>query len=161
MEIKTRCIEESDIHLLPSLLYDAIFIPEGVERPQEDIINRPELSCYFEAFGESGDYCLIAEFDNEVVGACWVRLFKGIQKGYGYINDDIPELCMSVFPVFRNKGIGTKLFTQMLADLKIQGYAEVSLSVDKANYAYRMYMRFGFSIHHEDDKSATMIKSLP
>ncbi len=67
---------------------------------------------------------------------------------------------MSVKENYRNLGIGAKLLTSMLEKLKQLKYEQVSLSVDKDKYAFRMYQRFEFEVVHSDEKSATMIKKL-
>jgi ribosomal protein S18 acetylase RimI-like enzyme len=48
----------------------------------------------------------------------------------------------------------------MLEKLTQLKYKQVSLSVDKENYAFGMYQRFEFEVVHSDEKSATMIKKL-
>jgi len=40
------------------------------------------------------------------------------------------------------------------------GYKRVSLSVNKVNYAYRLYQKFGFIDYKNDKDSVTMIKYL-
>jgi GNAT superfamily N-acetyltransferase len=71
--------------------------------------------------GRKGDRALIAfNKDNQPVGAAWYRLFKENQKGYGYVDDNTPELGIAVIDAERGKGIGTllikKLFEQALKD---------------------------------------------
>lgn len=64
-------------------LYEAIFIPEGHSAPSKDIINLPELQVYVKDFGEyKDDFCLVAQVENEIVGAVWVR----IMNDYGHID---------------------------------------------------------------------------
>ena len=68
-------------------MYEAIFIPEGVSAPPKDIIKQPELQVYVKNFGEDkGDLCLVAQVENEIVGAVWVR----IMNDYGHIDDETP-----------------------------------------------------------------------
>ena len=51
MEYTIRKIKESEYPLLDTFLYEAIFIPEGVEAPPRDIIYQPELQVYVKEFG--------------------------------------------------------------------------------------------------------------
>ena len=51
MEIRRLKIEEAAV--LKDFLYEAIFIPEGVEPPARDIVELPELRIYYEDFGSS------------------------------------------------------------------------------------------------------------
>ena len=43
-----REIRDNEIELLQDFLYEAIFIPEGVEPPDREIIEQPELKLYYE-----------------------------------------------------------------------------------------------------------------
>ena len=53
--------------LLNDFLYEAIFIPEGVEAPPKEIINAPELQIYVQDFGkQEGDICFVAEVDKKI-----------------------------------------------------------------------------------------------
>ena len=66
-----RNIRGNEIDLLKDFLYEAIYIPEGVEPPNKDIIEKPELRVYTDGFGSNkGDYCLVAETDDKVVRGC-------------------------------------------------------------------------------------------
>lgn len=57
-----RNIRKSEIGLLKDFLYEAVFVPEGVESPPRDIVERPELRVYTDDFGtREGDNCLVAE----------------------------------------------------------------------------------------------------
>ncbi len=159
-EMTIRDLEPGEVSSLEDFMYDAIFIPEGVERPAREIIYLPELACYFRDFGREHDHCLVAEIGGELVGAVWTRLYHETRKGYGYVDDHTPEVSMSVKTPFRQKGFGTRLLTAMLKKLQQAGYQQVSLSVDEANYAYRMYQKAGFVTVASDGISATMIKRL-
>ena len=44
--MKMRRLKEDENDLLKEFLYEAIFIPEGVEPPERSIIERPELALY-------------------------------------------------------------------------------------------------------------------
>ena len=65
--IRKLCTEEAG--LLKDFLYEAIFIPEGVEPPPRDIGERSERRIYYEYCGRgAADQCLVAEADGHVVG---------------------------------------------------------------------------------------------
>ena len=150
--IRKLSIEESD--LLKDFLYEAIFIPEGVEAPARDIVQRPELRIYYDDFGSRpGDHCFAAETEGNVVGAVWTR----IMNDYGHVDDETPSFAISLLPDFRNKGIGTRLMREMLSLLKECGYKQASLAVQKANYAVRMYKEVGFEIIDENEEEFIMV----
>lgn len=160
MAINIRPIQAHEFSFLEEMLYEAIFIPEGKERPPISIVKLPELACYYENFGRKHDICFLAANNSELIAAIWIRLFTVHRKGYGYVDDNTPELCMSVKPPYRNNGIGTQLMKLMLEELVKCEYEKVSLSVDKINYALKMYEKFGFKFHSETDDSYTLVKQL-
>jgi len=138
-----REIQAEEIPLLDDFLYEAIFIPEGVEAPPRDIIFQEDLQVYVRDFGRRpDDHCLLAEVDGKIVGAVWVR----VMDDYGHIDDQTPSLAISLYKDYRNQGIGTQLLRRMLDLLREKGYRQVSLSVQKANYALRMYQKAGFEV---------------
>lgn len=154
MTYNIREISKSEYKVLEDFLYEAIFIPEGVEAPPKEIIYKPELQVYIKDFGtQNGDYCLVAEVNNKIVGAVWVR----IMNDYGHIDNQTPSFAISIYKDFRNNGIGTALMKNMLALLKNQGYKRASLAVQKANYAVKMYKNVGFEIIDENDEEYIMI----
>lgn len=102
-DITIRELGTGEVSCLEDFMYDAIFIPEGVERPAREIIHLPELACYFQGFGREHDYCLVAESEGELVGAIWTRLFPETRKGYGYVDAHTPEVSMSVKTALRQR----------------------------------------------------------
>ena len=149
-----RPIQEDETPVLSQFLYEAIFIPEGVAAPPQSIIENEDLQVYVRNFGhEPDDRCLVAECDGKIVGAVWTR----IMHDYGHISDDTPSLAISLYKEYRNKGIGTELLKRMIALLQNDGYPQVSLSVQKANYAVRMYRKSGFEVLQETDEELIMV----
>lgn len=152
-----RALREKEKELLKDFLYEAIFIPEGVEAPDRDIIEKPELRIYYEDFGKgTADHCLVAEDEGKVIGAVWTR----IMNDYGHIDDKTPSFAISLYRECRGRGIGTKLMQEMLNLLKEKGYKRASLAVQKANYAVRMYKKVGFEIVDENEEEYIMVCSL-
>ena len=152
-----RHIKAEESNLLKVFLYEAIFIPEGVEPPPAEIVERPELKIYYEDFGSGkADHCIVADEDGKVVGAVWTR----IMNDYGHVDDDTPSFAISLFKEYRGQGIGTKLRREMLALLRKNGYKRASLAVQKANYAVKMYRNVGFDIIDENDEEYIMVCDL-
>ena len=155
--MELREIRDNEIELLQDFLYEAIFIPEGVEPPGRDIIERPELKLYYKDFGKGmADYCIVADDDGRVIGAAWTR----IMNDYGHVDDDTPSFAISLYKEYRGQGIGTQLMENMLALLKEKGYERASLAVQKANYAVRMYEKVGFKTVGENDEEFIMVCEL-
>ena len=152
-----REIKQAAYPLLENFLYEAIFIPDGVEPPPKSIIYRPELQVYISEFGKSKhDIALVADINGKIVGAVWVR----IMNDYGHIDDKTPSFAISVYKEYRGKGIGTALMSEMLAILKKRGYKQASLSVQKKNFAAEMYRKLGFKIIDENEEEYLMVKKL-
>ena len=149
-----RALKDTETDLLRNFLYEAIFIPEGVEAPDQSIVEQPELKLYYEDFGKgSADYCLAAEDNGRVIGCVWSR----IMHDYGHVDDDTPSLAISLYKEYRGKGIGTALMEGMLQVLREKGYRQVSLSVQKVNPAVNLYTKTGFVTVMETDEEYIMV----
>jgi RimJ/RimL family protein N-acetyltransferase len=160
-KVQHRFYTQEDFPLLENLLYEAIFQPEGAEPLPRDIIKKPEIDIYIRDFGKkNGDFCMFAEFDGKTVGGAWLRILDGEIKGFGNIDSQTPELAIAVFKEYRKLGIGTGLMHNII-DLAlingIRGYTQISLSVDKANYAVNMYKKIGFEIVRENEHDYIMV----
>ncbi len=154
MNIHIREINSNEYKVLEDFLYEAIFIPEGVEAPPREIINAPELQVYVQDFGKrEGDICFVAETEEKIVGAVWVR----IMDDYGHIEDGVPSFAISLYKEYRGRGIGTILMKRMLVELKERGYQKTSLAVQKENYAVKMYKNVGFEIVDENAEEYIMV----
>ena len=154
MDYTIRPILAGEVRLLQDLLYEAIFVPEGLSVPPKSIINQPELQVYITGFGtKKDDIGLAAEIDNKPVGAVWVR----IMNDYGHIDNDTPSFAISLHKDYRGLGIGTALMKEMLRILKDRGYKQASLAVQKANYAVKMYQKTGFEIVDENEEEYIML----
>ena len=157
MNYTIRKIREDEYFLLNDFLYEAIFIPEGIEPPDRSITEQPELQVYVRDFGkEKDDICFVAEADGKAVGAVWVR----DMNDYGHIAEGVPSFAISLYKEYRSHGIGTELMKAMLAELKSRGYEKASLAVQKANYAVNMYRKTGFFVVDENDEEYIMVCEL-
>lgn len=151
-----RKMRREEYPLLNDFLYEAIYIPDGMEPPPRTIINAPELQVYVVDFGtQEHDKAFAADVEGMIAGAAWVR----IMNDYGHIDDNTPSLAISVRREYRGLGIGTILLKELLADLTANGYEKVSLSVQKENYAVKMYEKAGFQVLRETDEEYIMVRS--
>jgi ribosomal protein S18 acetylase RimI-like enzyme len=154
MNYRIRQIEKMDYPVLENFLYEAIFIPAGTEPPPKTILASPELQVYIDRFGEEkDDWGFLAEAEGKIIGAVWVR----IMNDYGHIDDQTPSLAISLYKEYRGIGIGSALIQEMLMFLKRQGCPRVSLSVQKANPAVKLYQRMGFEIMRSSDEEYIMV----
>ena len=157
MDYIIREMRSEEYCLLSDFLYEAIYIPEGIEPPPKSVIECPELQEYIVEFGNrKHDKALVAEMQGNVIGAIWVR----IMNDYGHIDNDTPSLAMSVYKKYRGLGIGTSLLKQLLQVERLAGYSKISLSVQKSNYAVKMYEKVGFTVADENNEEYIMIVNL-
>lgn len=156
MDYQIRKIRESEYSILSDFLYEAIFIPKGMEKPPRSIIEQSELQVYIADFGKADDWCLVAEMKGKIIGAVWVR----IMNDYGHIDNETPSFAISLYNEYRHLGIGTALMKAILQLLKEKGYKQISLSVQKENYAVNMYRKIGFKIVSETEEEYIMLCEL-
>ena len=157
MDYIIREMRSEEYCLLSDFLYEAIYIPEGIEPPPKSVIECPELQEYIVEFGNrKHDKALVVEMQGNVIGAIWVR----IMNDYGHIDNDTPSLAMSVYKKYRGLGIGTSLLKQLLQVERLAGYSKISLSVQKSNYAVKMYEKVGFTVADENNEEYIMIVNL-
>jgi GNAT superfamily N-acetyltransferase len=108
---------------------------------------------YVNGWGRPGDAGLIA-WESGPVGAAWYRLFPAAAPGFGFVDEQTPELTIAVVPSRRGGGLGAQLMEALLARAKEQGYTAISLSAEKGMTT--LYERFGFRSVEEKDGTVTM-----
>ena len=90
MKYNIREIKTNEYELLKDFLYEAIFIPEGIEPPSRTIINQPELQIYFMDFGKQDDdtpsfaISLYKEYRGMGIGTEMMRQMLALLKKKGY-----------------------------------------------------------------------------
>lgn len=144
-----------DVALLRAMLHEALFVPPGAPPFPADIVDTPELSRYIAGFGShptDRGWCAEA-FTGELLGAAWARQLSGGNAGYGYVDDDTPELTVAVAVAHRGQGLGTGLLTALLDEI-----GRCSLSCDARNPAIRLYERLGFVTVRTDGDSVVMVR---
>jgi ribosomal protein S18 acetylase RimI-like enzyme len=112
---------------------------------------------YIDGFGSKpGDYGVVAEVGGKVVGAAWERIIPA----FGYVDDNTPELAISVLPEHRGKAVGTLMMARLFELLHERGYKQTSLAVQKENAAVRFYQRLGYKTVCESAEEYIMVKSI-
>jgi ribosomal protein S18 acetylase RimI-like enzyme len=155
-DIQIRPLHACDAAFLSEALYHAIFVPPDAVAPPKSIIHNPDLARYIEGFGtQPGDEGTLALHGATPVGAAWSRFMRG----YGFVDDATPELSISVMPGYRGRGIGTRMLIALFAQLNGQA-EQISLSVNRANPAYRLYKRLGFEVITADDDHVVMLREV-
>jgi ribosomal protein S18 acetylase RimI-like enzyme len=146
-----------DVRFLRDMLHHAYYWRE--REPGE---GPGPVSLYVKGWGRPGDTALIAVEEAFPVGAAWYRLFSRERPGYGFVDEETPELAIAVVPNRRGRGLGEALLDALLERARSEGYRALSLSVpsdDEALLAF--YEKHGFARVHEDGgDSVTMRREL-
>jgi ribosomal protein S18 acetylase RimI-like enzyme len=115
------------------------------------------LERYVAGWGRRGDDALVAIDEFQPVGAAWFRLFEADEPGYGFVDENTPELTIAIVPSRRGKGLGEQLLVSLLDRAREEGYARISLSVEADNAAIRLYEQHGFT--RVGDRAGALVMS--
>lgn len=156
-----RRAEKADETFLWEMLYHALYVAEGQPSYPKEVVLEAEIAKYVNQWGKKGDegYIAVDKVTLQSVGAIWIRTFTEENQGYGYIDDETPELSIAILPAYRNQGIGTALIDDLISITESR-YPRLSLSVSVDNPAVRLYKRFGFEVVEQREQTLTMIKEL-
>jgi GNAT superfamily N-acetyltransferase len=113
---------------------------------------------YVQNWGRPGDAGVVASSGPNAVGAAWYRLFPASAPGFGFVDEQTPELTIAVVPSQRGLGTGGDLLEALLDRARAEGYSQVSLSAELGQTGF--YEKHGFREHHREDGTVTMIASL-
>lgn len=113
------------------------------ETSTDAVKTNAELAQYVQDWGRFGDLGVVAEKKQQALGAAWLRLWSEGDCGYGYIDDETPELAIAVAPDYRGQGVGTELLEQVLVSASSK-FSAICLSVRSENPALHLYKRMGF-----------------
>lgn len=156
--MKIHPLKYEDKKFLWEALYHAIYVPPGEPMPPMQIARQPELARYVIGWmSHPDDLGFKVEKDGSSVGAAWVRRWSASEQGYGFIDQETPELSMSVLPAYRGRGLGTMLLRNLLSVAELR-FQSISLSVSQLNPARRLYEREGFkSIDVNNDEGSIIM----
>jgi ribosomal protein S18 acetylase RimI-like enzyme len=159
-EFEIRALTSSDQTFLWEMLYQSLYVPEGQPPFERSILAKPEIARYVGDWGREDDHGFLAVDENDqALGAIWLRLLKGEERGFGYVDDQTPELGMAVLAEHRGQGIGTGLLARLIESLDGR-YDQISLSVSVGNPAIHLYQRAGFERAGQSGDSINMKKKI-
>jgi GNAT superfamily N-acetyltransferase len=120
----------------------------------------PELPVYryVQNWGRPGDAGLVAFTGRNAYGAAWYRLFSVAEPGFGFVDEQTPELTVAVVPSHRGHGSGGELMQALLERAREDGFTRVSLSAERGQTGF--YERFGFEPVRDDLDAVTMLVRL-
>jgi ribosomal protein S18 acetylase RimI-like enzyme len=126
----------------------------------ESQLLRPKVSRYVEGWGRPGDHAVVAEASGDLIGAAWYRLFASNEHGYGFVDEQTPEISIAVEPAYRGLGIGRNLLDSLAESARTAGHPALSLSVEEDNPALRLYERAGYERRAKVGDAWTLVRSL-
>ena len=115
---------------------------------------------YVDRWGRPGDTALVVIERFQPAGAAWYRLFPASAPGYGFVDEQTPELAIAVVPSCRGRGYGDQLLSALMDRARADGYERVSLSVEPDSPAVHLYKRHGFETVAERGGASVMVADL-
>ena len=113
---------------------------------------------YVDRWGRPGDTAVVLIERFRPVGAAWYRLFEEQAPGYGFVDEDTPELTIAVVPSKRGHGTGAELLEALLERARADGFSQISLSAEPGQTGF--YEKHGFQEVQREDGTVTMIAQL-
>jgi GNAT superfamily N-acetyltransferase len=150
-----------DAGFLVDMLVAAVnWLPERTWSRERVMADR-SLAHYVSGWMRSGDFGVVAvDQAGGPVGAAWLRYLTAAAPGFGYVDDDVPELTIGVVEPWRGQGVGRALLRAVLAAARERGVGAVSLSVERANFAARLYAEEGFRTVESFEDADTMVAEI-
>ncbi|WP_184540401.1 GNAT family N-acetyltransferase [Streptosporangium becharense] len=124
-----RVATADDADFLTDMLVAAVNWDPAREAVGRDrVLMDRQTARYVEGWPRPGDLGVVAvEAGGQPVGAAWLRLFSPDDPGYGFVSEDIPELSVGVLPLWRGKGVGRALLTEVAQRAAERGFARICL----------------------------------
>ena len=123
----------------------------------EELLDLP-VGRYVDRWGRPGDTALVVIERFHPVGAAWYRLFPASAPGYGFVDEQTPELTIAVVPSHRGHGGGGELLEALLERARSEGFSRISLSAEPGQTGF--YEKHGFTEHSRDERTVTMVAEL-
>jgi GNAT superfamily N-acetyltransferase len=113
---------------------------------------------YVQNWGRPGDAGVIASAGPNAYGAAWYRLFPASAPGFGFVDEQTPELTIAVVPSQRGGGTGGELLEALLQRARDDGFTQISLSAEPGQTGF--YEKHGFRELTRQDGTVTMVADL-
>ena len=156
-----RATLEDDPFLGDMLVEAANWSDEWKKKSRERIFSTPRIAHYIAGWPRESDLGVVAEASGQPVGAAWLRFLPASDPGYGFMAADVPELTIGVAASWRGRGVGRALLRAVADEARSAGIERISLSVERKNYAQKLYSSEGYRIvDSRDAQSDTMVKDL-
>jgi GNAT superfamily N-acetyltransferase len=139
-----------DVRFLKDMLRHAFYWRSG------GTVEDSSLWRYVAGWGRRGDASVVALEGGFPVGAAWYRLFDRDEPGFGFIDEQTPEVSIAVVPSRRGHGVGSELLHALIDVAREQGYGSLSLTVADDSPAMHVFEKQGFERVEQTDGSWTM-----
>jgi len=139
-----------DVRFLKDMLRHAFYWRSG------GTLEDSSLWRYVAGWGRRGDASVVALEGGFPVGAAWYRLFDRDEPGFGFVDEQTPEVSIAVVPSRRGHGIGSELLDALVGLAREQGYTSLSLTVADDSPAMHVFQKQGFEKVEQADGSWTM-----
>ncbi|MDQ7806460.1 GNAT family N-acetyltransferase [Amycolatopsis sp. A133] len=152
----------ADGDFLADMLVEAVnWSTEWKRKSKRRVLGAPDTAHYVAGWPRDGDLGVVAEAEGDAVGAAWLRFFPLEDPGYGFVAADVPELTIGVAAAWRGRGVGRALLNAVEARARTAGLRRISLSVERRNFAHRLYLAEGYeAVGAGSPDSDTMVKVL-
>jgi GNAT superfamily N-acetyltransferase len=132
---------------MADMLVEAVnWSSEWKRKSRKRVLSAPGTVRYIAGWPRETDLGVIAEASGERIGAAWLRLFPASDPGYGFVAPDIPELTIGVAAPWRGQGAGRALLRAIAGRARSAGVGQVSLSVERKNFAQKLYLSEGYQV---------------
>ncbi|GAA1986810.1 GNAT family N-acetyltransferase [Microbacterium pumilum] len=156
-----RPATQADGAFLGDMVVEAANWRQGGASPKHQVMTSAEHGRYVAGWMRPGDAGLIAlDGHGEPIGAAWYRMLPRSDPGFGYVGTGVPELIIGVRPIWRAHGVGRTLLHGLCDLARAEGYARISLSVERGNFAATLYRSEGFAVTQSGMGRDTMVKRL-
>ena len=102
----------------------------------------------------------LSDFFYAVITVFFLGLVVGWLEHYESALQFVGSLAIALYPEYRGQGLGGAMLAKLLDALREGGWTRVSLSVQKANRALRLYRRLGFVTVEDRGEELIMVRRL-
>lgn len=131
------------------------------KKSRRRVLSAPATAHYIAGWPRDTDLGVIAEAGEAPVGAAWLRFLPAADPGYGFVAPGVPELTIGVAGDWRRRRMGRALLRALAGQAHSVGIRQISLSVERKNFAQKLYFSEGYQVVDSSDAhSDTMVKDL-
>ena len=157
-----RPATSGDGAFMADMLVEAVnWSAQWQKQSRRRVLSTHRTAHYISGWPRDTDLGVIAEADGERIGAAWLRFHPASDPGYGFVAAEVPDLTIGVAELWRGRGVGRALLRAIAEQALSAGMRQISLSVERTNFAQKLYLSEGYQIVDSSDRNSdTMVKNL-